>query len=90
VVHGDLAQGVLVILFDLEMLGNDVVLAAAFVAAGLKHGTALVTNWRQNGFLIFVTCNGFTTLVENPLARGLSSKVGGKVLINLRPMAGDL
>jgi hypothetical protein len=36
------------------------------------------------------TCNGFTTLFEDPLARGLSSKEGGKVLINLRPQAGDL
>ena len=39
-----------------------------------------------NGF----TCNGFTTLVEHPLAMGLSNKVGGRVVINLRPMAGSL
>ncbi len=30
---------------------------------------------------MFFTCNGFTTLVENPLARGLSSQVGGRVFI---------
>mgnify|MGYP002811517283 FL=1 len=44
VVQGDLAQAVLVILVDIEVLGDDVVLASAFVAAGLKHGT---------GFLMF-------------------------------------
>jgi hypothetical protein len=43
VVHGDLAQGVLVITVDLEMLGNDLVLTAAFVAAGLKHGDKMVS-----------------------------------------------
>jgi hypothetical protein len=50
----------------------------------------LITTWRQDGSLMFFMCKGFTTLVENPLAKGLSSKVGGRVVINLRPMAGGL
>ncbi len=50
----------------------------------LDAGTKMPTE-KTKCFQMCFTYTGFTTLVENPLARGLSSKVGGRVLINLRP-----
>jgi hypothetical protein len=57
--------------------------------SGATAGTKMPTEETKCLHMCF-TSNGFTTLFENPLARGLSNKVGGRVLINLRPQAGDL